>query len=88
MYALTYCYEGCMNTVPFALTIAVSEDRHKLVQKMQECVSEDIEINEDDPWSDSCNFGIFKESLDKIILLHRNIDDLYICYEIQNTKVL
>ena len=88
MYALTYLYGGCSNTMPFAQTIAVSESRQTLVEEMQRCIEEDIDVNEDDIWSDSCNFEVFKEYVDKVTLIHRHIEDLYAYYEIRNTSVL
>lgn len=88
MFALTFCYEGCDDSRPFALTIAVSHYRHKLVEKMKECIEEDIEIDNDDEWSDSCNFVVVKNYEDKVILRHRNLDGLYICYEIRHVEDL
>lgn len=88
MFALTFCYEGCGDSRPFALTIAVSHSRHRLIDKMKECIEEDTEIDDDDEYSDSCNFVVFKNYEDKVILRHRNLENLYVHYEIRHVEDL
>lgn len=44
MYALTFCHEACNGNTPFAIPIAVSENRQKLVEKMRDCIEEDHDI--------------------------------------------
>jgi hypothetical protein len=88
MYALTFCYGGVDDNDPFAQTIAVSEDRNKLIEKMNECVKEDMEINEDDEWDDSCNFNIFLQLGNMTALQHNKRNNLYVKYEIRAVEVL
>ena len=49
---------------------------------MKECIKEDIEINEDDEYDDSCNFHITSDYTDIVTLKHNNLD-LYVSYRIQ-----
>ena len=35
MYALTYCYEGVDDNSPYAVTLAVSSDKQKLLDEME-----------------------------------------------------
>ena len=48
MNALVYVNEGYYDSAPFSTIIALSNDKNKLIEKMRECVNEDIVIDEDD----------------------------------------
>jgi hypothetical protein len=85
IYALTYCYEGGDN-IPRALTLAVSDDRQKLVAKMEEYIKDDIQVDEKDEWREDHNFIVYEKHLDKVILQHRYKTDLYVTYEIRLTE--
>ena len=88
IYALSYCYEGGDNNIPYALTLAVSDDRQKLVAKMEEYIKDDIQVDEEDEWEESHNFIVYEKYLDKVILQHRNRTNLYVTYEIRLTEQL
>ena len=47
MNALVYVNEGYYDSAPFSTIIALSNDKNKLIEKMRECVNEDIEIDEE-----------------------------------------
>ena len=86
IYALTYCYEGCDDNWPYALTLAVSDDHQKLVAKMEEYIKEDIQIDEEDEWEEDHNFIVCEKCSDKVTLQHRNKTNLYVTYEIRLTE--
>ena len=88
IYALTYLYEGYESGVPYASTIAVSEDINKLREKMAECVKEDTRVDEEDEWTDTCNYIVDKVSIDCAVLHHRNYSDLYTRYSIQKVEII
>lgn len=92
MYALTYCYEGVDDCIPYASTIAVSENRDALVKKMKECVEDDtVEPNSEngyDEWDDTCNWEIFKEFTYQVALQHKKRINLYCTYKIQSVEFL
>ena len=89
MYALTYCYEGVDDCTPYASTIAVSEDRDTLVQKMKECVEEDMgEPDPDNKWDDTCNWEVFYDSTYQVALQHKARINLYATYKIKSVEVL
>lgn len=86
IYALTYCYEGCDDNWPYALTLAVSDDRQKLVDKMEKYVKDKIQVDEKDEWDEDHNFIVYKKNIDKVTLQHRNRINLYVTYEIRLTE--
>lgn len=95
MFALTFCYEGYDDCTPYACTIAVSEDKEKLIEKMNECVAEDTrepdgEDDEwdDDEWDDDINYNVYKNHKDAVYLQHRKITELYTSYKIHSVEVL
>lgn len=89
MYALTFCYEACDGNEPYACTIAVSEDKDKLIAEMKKCVDEDTQIDEDDEWDEDCNYHIFKKYDDTDVYLQHNArTDLYTHYSISEVEVL
>lgn len=88
MYALTYCYEGTDNNVPYATTIAVSTDIEKLKAEMNRCVDDDCKIDEDDEWADDKNYIAYFKS-DRIVKLqHRKNTNLYAVYSIHSVDCL
>lgn len=92
MYALNFIYEGYDNSSPYSVTIAVSDDVEKLRSKMAECVEEDCkEPNEDedeDIYDDCMNYEVERQSKDDVLLIHREIADLYTRYRIHQVDVL
>lgn len=90
MYALTYCYEGVDDNSPFACTIAVSTDKEKLREKMMKCVEEDCTepTDEDDDWNTDCNYQVFKNYGDDVMLQHRKYINLYTTYKIHSVEVV
>ena len=90
MFALTYCFEGVDDSYPYATTIAVSEDKEKLREKMMECVEEDCTepTDEDDAWDTDCNFQIVSNYGGEVTLQHRKNINLYAKYRIQYTEMI
>ncbi len=90
MYALTYCFEGVDDNYPYASTIAVSEDKEKLREKMMECVEEDCTepTDEDDDWNTDCNFQIVSNYSSEVMLQHRKYINLYTTYKIHSVEVV
>lgn len=93
MYALTFCYEGCDDNYPYAVTIAVSEDFNTLREEMEKCIEEDTQENEEDEWDDSCNFQVYQrigdnQSISMVSLQHKARINLYTKYVIKNVKEL
>lgn len=82
MHALTYCYEGCNDSHPYACTIAVSEDVDALKAKMKECVDEDCEVDEEDEWNTEKNFEVEHDDDTEIFLHHKKEVNLYAKYRI------
>jgi hypothetical protein len=89
-YALTYCFEGVDDNCPYACTIAVSENKENLIQLMKECVEEDCTkpTDEDDEWNTDCNYQVFKNNGDEVMLQHRKYINLYTTYKIHFTDVV
>jgi ferric iron reductase protein FhuF len=83
MNALYYVNEGYYDSAPSSTIIALSNDKNKLIEKMRECVNEDIEIDEDDETNEECNFHITSDYTEIITLQHNYNKDLYCKYEIQ-----
>ena len=90
MYALTYCYEGYNDNTPFGSTIAVSEDRNKLYDKLREMVAIDCREpeDEDDEYSDEFNWKVISDYTDFVILQHKANTNLYAKYRIDYVEVL
>lgn len=86
MYALTYCYEGTDNTDPYGATLAVSEDKDKLIAEMRRCVAEDYD--DGDEWSDNTNFKVIHDYETEVVLQHRMNENLYAKYTIRQVEVL
>lgn len=89
MFALTFCYEGTFNSAPYAATIAVSANKELLREKMRECIEEDCVIPDDEyETDDSCNYEVFKDLNDEVVLVHRMDADLFTKYQITSVDVL
>ena len=93
MYALTFCYEGCDDNYPYAVTIAVSEDFNTLREEMEKCIEEDTQENEEDEWDDSYNFQVYQrvgdnQTISMVSLQHKARTNLYTKYVIKNVKEL
>lgn len=83
MNALVYINEGYYDSTPFSTIIALSNDKNKLIEKMRECVNEDIEIDEDDETNEDRNFHIISDYTEVVTLQHNHNKELYCKYEIQ-----
>lgn len=90
MYALTYIYEGVEDSMPYAVTLAVSDSRDKLEDYMNECVEDDCRKpdNEDEEWETDHNFSEVYRHYDGVRLQHRAYTELYAGYEIRKVDVL
>ena len=88
IYALTFCYEGSDTVIPYARTIAVSEDIDKLREKMTQCVEEDTRVDEEDEYDDTCNYIAKKVCRDSVVLHHKYCTDLYTRYSIQKVEII
>jgi hypothetical protein len=83
MYALVFTYEGYVASTPYSNVIAISEDKDKLIEKMREDVKQYLEIDNDNPHNENCNFHLEDDFTEEIVLQHNHNDDLYIKYFIQ-----
>jgi hypothetical protein len=83
MYALVFTYEGNVTSTPYSNVIAISEDKDKLIEKMREDVKQYLEIDNDNPRNENCNFHLEADFTEEIVLEHNHNDDLYIKYFIQ-----
>lgn len=88
LFALTFCYEGVDDNMPYAQTIAISEDKEKLIEEMKKCVKEDLLTDEEDEWNDDRNFKIYKEEHLKTILQHKARINLFTHYVIRTVKMI
>lgn len=94
MYALTFIYEGVDDYLPFAQTIAVSEDRDKLITELKRCVEEDCrklnkkEIEELDENWDNVNYEVYENYDGQVVLRHKENNDLFTKYTIREVRVL
>ena len=99
MFALGFLYEGYDNNYPYASTLFLSEDRNKVIERMNELVEqdcrevneEDYEDNEDyeeDAWDDCWNYELFERCEFGCTLRHRMRTDLYTKYFINEVEVI
>ena len=88
MYALTWCYEGCDDNYAHAVTMAVSYDKDKLIQKMKEWVEKDCEVDEDDNWNEDKNFEVYHDYGTQINLQHKFRTNLYTAYTINEVEIV
>ena len=85
---LTYSYERSDIAIPYASAIAVSEDIDKLREKMTECVKKDTRVDEEDKWTDECNYIVEKDYENSVVLHHKYNTDLYKRYSIQIVEAI
>jgi hypothetical protein len=90
MYALTYCFEGVDDSLPYACTLIVSEDLEKVTQYMNNCVEEDCKYPtcEEDEWNTDCNYSVWKRYDREVYLQHKKSINLYATYKIHSVKTL
>lgn len=90
MYALTYCYEGVDDNPPYAVTLAVSTDKQKLLDEMERCIDEDcrIPVCVDEIWEDDHNYSVWKSYGDEVYLLHNIKTNLCTSYKVHEVEVL
>lgn len=91
MYALTYIYEGAEDFLPYAVTLAISSDKEKLVQEMYQYVEDDclVPYDEDEQYDTDSNYQICEriEGV-SVRLQHRVHIELYAMYSIKKVEVL
>ena len=90
MYALTYCYEGVDDNQPYAVTLAVSTDKQKLLDEMERCIDEDCRTSEDEDemWEDDHNYSVWKGYGDEVYHQHNTKINLYTSYKVHEVEVL
>ena len=88
MYALTYCFEGVDDSYPYACTIAVSEDREKIAERMKKCVEEDCTEDKERKWETDCNYHIAFSCSSEVQLQHNSYNNLYATYKIHSVEVV
>jgi hypothetical protein len=88
VFALTYCFEGVDDSLPYASTIAVSEDRTLIEREMKQCVEEDCTEKADDKWDMSCNYHVALQVTNEVQLQHNFYNNLYATYKIHEVTVL
>ena len=92
IYALTFLYEGCDDSYPYALTLAVSDDKAKLVEELERHIEEDTTDDDEDEWNEDCNFKVNEkwESDNYVgaILQHKTRINLYQKYTIRKVDFL
>lgn len=86
MFALNYTNEGNNQSIPYSATIAVSENKEKLCEKLHECVIEDIDTDEDET-NCNANWNIIEKYEDSAILENPHLE-VYCKYFIQEVEVL
>lgn len=99
MYGLSWRSDGYGDVLPQSATLAVSNDKEKLMEMMREYVTkdckevkrEDYESDweyEEDMWSDNINFKVSEDYGEMIVLTHRMNTELYVRYEIVMIEVI
>ena len=99
MYGLSWRSDGYGDVLPQSATLAVSNDKEKLIKMMHECVAkdckevkredyEDVWEYEDDMWSDNTNFEVSANYGELIVLTHRKNTELFVRYEIVMIEVI
>lgn len=99
MYGLSWRFDGYGDVLPQSATLAVSNDKEKLIKMMNEYVTkdckevkrEDYESDweyEEDAWSDNTNFEVSADYGEMIVLTHRLNTELYVRYEIVMIEVI
>ena len=98
MYGLSWTLDGGSG-LPQSATLAVSNDKEKLIKMMHELVAKDCEEvkrenyeedweYEDDAWADDINFEILVNYGEMIVLTHRKNTELHARYEIVMIEVI
>jgi phage terminase large subunit len=98
MYGLSWRSDGYGDVLPKSATLAVSNDKEKLMEMMREYVTkdckevkrEDYESDleyEEDMWSDNTNFELTANYGEMIVLTHRK-NTLNVIYEIVMIEVI
>lgn len=99
MYGLSWRSDGYGDVLPQSATLAVSNDKEKLMKMMRELVAKDCaEVKredyeedweyEEDAWSDDNNFEVSADYGELIELKHRMNTELYARYEIVMIEVI
>ena len=99
MYGLSWRNDGYGDVLPQSGTLAVSNDKEKLMNMMREMVAKDCEEvkrenyeeeweYEEDAWSDNINFEVTADYGELIELTHRLNTELYVRYEIVMIEVI
>lgn len=99
MYGLSWRNDGYGDVLPQSATLAVSNDKEKLMKMMNEMVAKDCEEvkredyeeeweYEEDAWADDINFEVTANYGELIELTHRMNTELYVRYEIVMIEVI
>ncbi len=99
MYGLSWRNNGYGDVLPQSATLAVSNDKEKLMKMMNEMVAKDCEEvkrenyeeeweYEEDAWADDINFEVSANYGELIELTHRMNTELYVRYEIVMIEVI
>lgn len=99
MYGLSWRNDGYGDVLPQSATLAVSNDKEKLMTMMREMVAKDCEEvkrenyeddceYEEDAWADNINFEVSADYGELIELTHRLNTELYVRYEIVMIEVI
>jgi hypothetical protein len=99
MYGLSWRSDGYGDMLPQSATLAVSNNKEKLMNMMREMVAKDCEEvkrenyeddleYEEDAWSDNLNFEVSADYGEMIVLTHRLNTELYVRYEIVMIEVI
>lgn len=99
MYGLSWRNDGYGDVLPQSATLAVSNDKEKLMNMMREMVAKDCEEvkrenyaedweYEEDAWADNINFEVSADYGELIELTHRLNTELYVRYEIVMIEVI
>ncbi len=82
MYSLLYLDLGCSCHFPCAMVMSVSEDINKLKEEMNRLVNISIQIDDDNPFNEDCNFSIEEKYDMRIELKHNHHLDWRVIFEI------
>ena len=99
MYGLSWRNDGYGDVLPQSATLAVSNDKEKLIKMMNEMVAKDCEEvkredyeeeweYEEDAWADDINFEVTANYGELIELTHRMNTELYVRDEIVMIEVI
>lgn len=90
MFALVYLYMACDGNDPFAVTIAVSDSKTRLIEEMNKSIESDCQIPEDeeDEWEEDMNYQVQRRDDDEVFLQHRKRINLYTQYKIHPVEIV